>query len=211
MVPHAKLICTTREMFTATDIGNFLACRHLVTLEREAAAGNLKKPFFSDPSPDLLRELGIEHERQHLRRLKEEAGADVAEIPAGISWARAVALTAAALRAGAAVVYQAALQSADGEWGGRADFLIRVDRPSALGFWSYEAVETKLARSTKAPALIQLSLYSELLQSIQGIEPERMHLVLRRPVVRGQWSVVSCGTKADAVTVPDCRRKFRAR
>src|SRR5262249_2825005 len=121
---------------------------------------------------------------------EEAGGVCAAEIPADISWTRAVALTAAALQAGAAVVYQAALQSADGEWGGRADFLIRVDRPSALGFWSYEAVETKLARSTKAPALIQLSLYSELLQSIQGIEPERMHLVLRRPVVRGQWSVV---------------------
>src|SRR5262249_30013486 len=121
---------------------------------------------------------------------EEAGGVCAAEIPADISWTRAVALTAAALQAGAAVVYQAALQSADGEWGGRADFLIRVDRPSALGFWSYEAVETKLARSTRAPALIQLSLYSELLQSIQGIEPERMHLVLRGAVVSGQWSVV---------------------
>jgi uncharacterized protein len=147
-----------------------------MTLEREAAAGNLKRPFFSDPSLDLLMKLGIEHEQQQLRRFKQEPGADVEEIPTGISWARAVAKTADALRAGAPVVYQAALQI--GEWGGRPDFLIRVDRPSALGFWSYEAIETKLARSTKVPALIQLCLYSELLNGIQGLEPENMHLVL---------------------------------
>src|SRR5215471_9394600 len=163
-------------MFTATDIGNFLACRHLMTLEREAAAGNLKRPAFSDPSLDLLMKLGIEHERQYLRRVKAEPGADVVEVPTTISWPRAVHRTIDAMRKGAAIIYQAALQ--DGEWGGRADFLIRVDKPSALGFWSYQPVETKLARSTKAPALIQLCLYSELLRNIQGVEPERMHLVL---------------------------------
>src|SRR5215470_5287118 len=163
-------------MFTATDIANFLACRHLMTLEREAAAGNLKRPVFSDPSLDLLMKLGIEHEQKHLRRLREEPGADVIEIPTTIPWPRAVDKTIDAMRKGAAIIYQAALQ--DGEWGGRADFLIRVDEPSALGFWSYQPVETKLARSTKAPALIQLCLYSELLRNIQGVEPERMHLVL---------------------------------
>jgi uncharacterized protein len=163
-------------MFTATDIANFLACRHLMTLEREAAAGNLRKPVFSDPSLDLLMKLGLEHEQKHLRRLREEPGADVVEIPTTISWGRAVDKTIVAMRKGAALVYQAALQ--DGEWGGRADFLVRVDKPGALGFWSYEPVETKLARSTKAPALIQLCLYSELLRNIQGVEPAKMHLVL---------------------------------
>src|SRR5215469_6541326 len=116
-------------MFTATDIGNFLACRHLSTLEREAAAGNLKRPVFSDPSLDLLMKLGIEHEQKHLRRLREEPSADVNEIPTTIPWPRAVDKTIDAMRKGAANVYQAALQ--DGDWGGRADFLVRVDEPSA--------------------------------------------------------------------------------
>lgn len=49
-------------------------------------------------------------------------------------------------------MYQATFQ--EGEWGGRADFLVRVDQPSDLGSWSYEVVETKLARSTKARAVI---------------------------------------------------------
>ncbi|CAN5633190.1 TM0106 family RecB-like putative nuclease [soil metagenome] len=64
-------------------------------------------------------------------------------------------------------------------WGGRADFLIRVETPSKkLGSWSYEVVETKLAKSTKAGAIIQLCLYSELVEAIQGTVPEKMHVVL---------------------------------
>jgi uncharacterized protein len=39
-------------------------------------------------------------------------------------------------------------------------------------------VETKLARSTKATALVQLCFYSDLLSQIQGVEPQWMHVVL---------------------------------
>ena len=35
-------------------------------------------------------------------------------------------------------------------WRGRTDFLIKVDRPSNLGDWSYEVADTQLAPSTKA-------------------------------------------------------------
>ena len=59
-----------------------------------------------------------------------------------------------------------------------SDFLVRVNTPSALGSWSYEVVETKLARSTKATALVQLCFYSDLLARIQGVEPQWMHVVL---------------------------------
>jgi len=63
-------------------------------------------------------------------------------------------------------------------WYGRADFLRRVERPSELGAFSYEVIETKLARSTKARAIIQLCFYSDLLARIQGVVPEYMHVVL---------------------------------
>jgi predicted RecB family nuclease len=75
-----------------------------------------------------------------------------------------------ALRRGASAIYQAAFQN--GPWHGRPDFLLRVEKPSALGSWSYEVVETKLARSTKAGALIQLCFYSDLLSQVQMIQPD---------------------------------------
>ena len=47
-----------------------------------------------------------------------------------------------------------------------------------LGGWSYEVLDTKLARRAKGEALLQLLLYSDLLTLAQGVEPELMHLAL---------------------------------
>ena len=47
-----------------------------------------------------------------------------------------------------------------------------------LGDWSYEAIDTKLARSVKPYFVLQLCFYSELLAELQGTEPEHMYVVL---------------------------------
>lgn len=163
-------------MFSATDVANFLACHHLLTLDRAQAAGEIKRPFFHDPGVELLRELGARHERAYLRHLVDIQRLEVAEIPTNVSWAEAVALTVDALRRGVDATYQGTFQI--GPWNGRSDFLVRVQKPSILGPWSYEPVETKLARSTKVGALIQLCFYSDLLSQIQEVQPDLMHVVL---------------------------------
>ncbi len=157
-------------MFSASDVANFLACHHLLTLDRADADGKLKKPYFHDPGVELLRELGARHEQAYLRHLAVDQGLDVTNIPTDISWAEGTAQTADALRRGASVIYQATFQN--GPWHGRSDFLIRVAKPSQLGVWSYEPLETKLARSTKAGALVQLCFYADLLSQIQGVQPD---------------------------------------
>ena len=83
--------------------------------------------------------------------------------------------TLAAMRAGADVIVQGAFIH-DG-WGGRTDILKRVEKPSALGAWSYEVIDTKLARRTKGATLLQLCVYSELSSQRQGRVPEYMHVV----------------------------------
>ena len=163
-------------MFSATDIASFLACRHTATLDRAESKDEIVKPFFKDASVDLLRKLGLDHEQRYLRELAEKDGLAVAEIDVNGRWDDAVAETVRALRDGVDAVYQATFL--DAPWGGRSDFLVRVNKPSALGSWSYEVVETKLARSTKATALIQLCFYSDSLARIQGVEPQWMHVVL---------------------------------
>lgn len=160
-------------MFTASNIADFLACHHLTSLDQAEARGEIKKPFFNDPNVDLLRELGLRHEKEYLRQLREVQGLHVAEISAD---ANAADKTLKVLHDGADAVYQAAFQQ--GPWFGRADFLVRVESPSSLGSWSYEVVETKLAWSTKARAVVQLCFYSDLLAVVQGCEPRWMHVVL---------------------------------
>ena len=162
-------------MHSATDLANFLACRHTATLLRAESRGQIKKPFFNSPTVDLLRTLGLEHERRYLASLKHE-GRTVVQIDSDTRWADSVIATNLAMRSGVDAIYQGTF--IEGEWGGRPDFLIRVDAPSALGAWSYEVVETKLARSTKATAVMQLCFYSDLLSRIQKLEPEWMHVVL---------------------------------
>ncbi|HTV54364.1 MAG TPA: TM0106 family RecB-like putative nuclease, partial [Terriglobia bacterium] len=144
-----------------------------MTLDQAAVRGEIKKPFFADPGVDLLRELGLKHEERYLRELQQAQGFQVLEIPSSTD---AAERTIEALRQGVDAVYQAVFRQ--GLWYGRADFLVRVDRPSALGSWSYEVVETKLAWSTKARAVIQLCFYSDLLAVVQGCEPRWMHVVL---------------------------------
>ncbi|HKR60306.1 MAG TPA: TM0106 family RecB-like putative nuclease, partial [Pyrinomonadaceae bacterium] len=167
-------------MFSPTSIADFLACQHLTALNRAEAAEQVKRPYFTDPGLDLLIRLGQAHEQAYLTHLTKQ-GLTIVEIPAVEiptegSRREAAARTVEAIRTGADVIYQATFF--DDQWYGRADFLIRVEKRSELGSFSYESVETKLARSTKARAIIQLCFYSDLLAAIQGVVPDYMHVVL---------------------------------
>jgi predicted RecB family nuclease len=163
------------DMFSATDISSFLACPHTATLKQAESRGEVKKPFRDNPALDLLRKLGEEHEQRHLAKLRQD-GLQIVEIDHNVRWVEGAAETAKAMQVGADVIYQAVFL--DTNWGGRPDFLTKVSSPSALGDWAYEVVETKLARSTKAAALVQLCFYSDMLSLLQGVNPQWVHVVL---------------------------------
>ncbi len=80
------------------------------------------------------------------------------------------------MQSGAPIIFQAALSTPG--WFGRADFLRRVPGPSALGAWSYEVLDTKLAREPRASHVLQLCFYSWLLAGSQGREPTSIGIVL---------------------------------
>lgn len=82
------------------------------------------------------------------------------------------------MRDGTDIIVQAALS--DGTWGGRADVLKRVPKPSVLGNWSYEIVDTKLAQETRGGTVLQLCLYSDLVALLQGMRPDNAHVVAPR-------------------------------
>src|SRR5262249_9410571 len=76
---------------------------------------------------------------------------------------------------GADAIAQGAL--GDRYWFGRPDVLLRIAKPSGQWLWSYEVVDTKLPRQTKAGTILQLSLYSELLGRLQRSDPEFLRVV----------------------------------
>lgn len=162
---------------SATDLAGHLACRHLTTLDRGAVEGLWKPPDWYRPDIAVLRERGFAHERAYLAHL-EERGIAVTRLEDAGDSRTGLERTLAAMFAGDRAIAQATL--ADGRWSGRADVLLRVERPSGLGRWSYEALDTKLARETKGGAILQLCLYSDLLEEMQGLRPELMYVVPHR-------------------------------
>ncbi len=170
-----------RLILSPTDLTGHLACWHLTQLELSAVRGERERPDREDPELDVLTRRGIEHEDEYLQQVKD-SGRSVVEIelardewsPDGLAAAQDRTLDA--MRSGTDVIFQATFF--DGTWMGLADFLERVDRPSDLGEWSYEVVDTKLARRVKPAMLLQLCSYSEQVARLQGSPPEQVHVQL---------------------------------
>ena len=159
---------------SASDLVNHLACRRLTELNHEVAVGLRVAPEHWDPTLDLLWERGLAHEKAYIQHLTD-AGAEVTWIEGAGLEAAAVAATIKAMRVGKEIIAQGAL--VQGRWGGRMDILRRVEVTSSLGGWSYEVIDTKLARETKSGTILQLSLYSDLVGAVQELIPERMYVV----------------------------------
>ena len=122
----------SRQLLLApTDLGNFLGCRHLASLDLAAAHGQLARPVRNDPRMQDLRERGRRHERARLAHLRREGRTIANDDPAGDDSSMGLADTLTAMRDGADVIYQATLEN--DVWSGRADFLVRVESPSNLG------------------------------------------------------------------------------
>ena len=165
---------------SATDLVGFLECDHLVTLELARARGEVAKPFRDDPELELIRRRGFEHEQAYIGALRA-GGREVVEMtqrdPRTPDELRAAeAETLEAMRAGADVIFQGTFFG--GRWRGHPDFLLRrEDRASDLGGWSYDVADTKLAKRVKSAAILQMCVYADQLERLQGIPPETVSVV----------------------------------
>ncbi len=167
-------------VYGASDLNNFLECRRLTELDTLVAAGKLARPApVKNDGAELIARKGDEHERHYLERAQSDDG-DVVSFgrpAAGIAaYEEAAQRTVDAMRAGAKLIYQATFF--DGRFLGHTDFLRRVQKPSDLGDWSYEVIDTKLALSPKPYFIVQLCSYSEHVQRVQGHMPDYGYIVL---------------------------------
>lgn len=158
-----------------TDLSNFLSCQHCSHRDLEAAKGKCDRPVRYGPVIDDLKERGQKHEAaflEHLRNQELKIFDSDSKLKSSQSGFDA---TLSAMKDGYDVIYQPILS--DDIWYGRADFLKKVLKPSSLGSWSYEVIDTKLASETKAGTILQLCVYTYLLEKLQGYRPEFMHVV----------------------------------
>ena len=161
-------------LYSATDLVTYIGCKHASFLDYKALTEELER---SEDSPlvKLLQKKGFEHEGEFLQQLKNE-GLSTVEIPKGLDLESRFNSTIQALQSGADIIFQGAFFAPP--WRGDADFLIKCDTPSGLGDFSYEVVDTKLARTAEPKHIMQLCVYTDLLANLQKIRPLEMHLVL---------------------------------
>ena len=161
--------------FSATDLSNHLACRHLSLLDLQVARGKKQPPDWAAPHVVVIRELGERHETAYLTYLAQRERIAVVNLGDIKDEKRLIEETRKLMDQGVEVIAQGTL--ADGKWFGRPDVLRKVLRRSPKWDWSYEVADTKLSSETKAATILQLSLYSELLEKIQGCLPEWMYVI----------------------------------
>jgi len=155
-------------LLSASDLANHLSCAHLTQLHRKVAEGTLKRPHYNDPSLAVLEQRGRDHEAGYVHSLSETLKViDLKNQP--------FAATIKAMSDGVDVIVQARLE--DKQWMGYADILLKVPGKSRFGDWAYEVQDTKLAQNTRATAILQLCLYTDLLTILQGNVPEKMYVV----------------------------------
>lgn len=148
-------------VYSASDLAAAARCEYALLREFDARLGWGPAVSVEDELLARTATLGDEHEHRELDRLREQFPDGVAVIGrpaytlAGLTAAAAATRRAIADRA--PVVYQAAMF--DGRFVGFADFLVRDGE-------RYRLVDTKLARSPKVTALLQLAAYADALTSM---------------------------------------------
>ena len=164
---------STTVIYSASDLSAAARCEWALMRTLDGRLGRINRVLEREDA--MLRrtaELGDEHELRMLERLRAtRAVVEIARPAYGIDPLLAVEQSESALRAGAEVVYQAAFF--DGRFLGYADFIIRDPTTS-----TYEVYDTKLARTAKVTALLQLAAYSDQLLR-EGIPVgDLVHVVL---------------------------------
>lgn len=160
-------------IYSASDLAAASRCEYALLRAFDAKLGRGPKVSVEDELLARTAKLGDEHEQRHLDELRELTEENVAIIGRprytvdGLTAAAEATMHAVERRA--PVIYQAAMF--DGRFAGFADFLV-------LDSEEYRLRDTKLARSVKVEALLQLAAYADALGSAGVPVAPEVELVL---------------------------------
>ena len=162
-------------ILSASDLVGHLNCAYLTKLELDLGLGKIAQPIEDSTRLEAIRRRGFEHEERYVAHLRDK-GFSIADVGGTSITPETVERTVALMKEGHDIIVQAAFD--DGLWRGKADILRKVDgKPSGLGSYSYEVLDTKLATETKGGTILQLCLYALFVEKIQGLLPEYIYVV----------------------------------
>jgi len=167
---------------SATDLATANACPHITSSTLERLDGKFTIIPFDDPQLDMLKELGNLYERGYLESLIQQgkrvgvihsSGQHQAGHPTGSIVYQSIE---DALNDRPDIIYQAELIKQLSHTlilGGIVDFLELV-HTEQFPDGAYIVVDTKLSNKTKAGSVLQIAMYSELIEHYTGQRPEAM-------------------------------------
>ncbi|MGE2836336.1 TM0106 family RecB-like putative nuclease [Mycobacterium sp. SMC-4] len=164
-----------RVLFSASDLAAAARCEYALLRSFDSRLG--WGPAISGDDELLARtaELGDQHEHRHLEQLRGRGEVTVIGRPpytlAGLT--AAAEQTRQAVDRGAPAIYQAAMF--DGRFVGFADFMVLENGPDGP---RYRLRDTKLARSVKVEALLQMAAYAQTLADADVAVADEVDLVL---------------------------------
>ncbi len=168
------LVTPDGPVFSPGDLVDLLECDHRSVLHLALAARLEGAPKPEEAQNLLVAKHGLAHEQAVLAKLQQQHGAGVILIdqpaPQPDALVKAAEQTRVAIESQAPVIYQAVFY--DGEFYGRADFLIRTKDGQ------YEPHDTKLTRHPKPAAVLQLTTYAAALRDAGYPAGPEMHLIL---------------------------------
>lgn len=170
--PHLRydlsMVEPRRSTIIATHVYRYLQCEHAVF-----------RAFFENPDrkvePHRGLQLIFDQGNRHEDRIVAALGWPEPEYPPG-DWEAGLAATRALMAEGVPGISQGVL--VHGDRVGRPDLLRRIEEPSSLGPWRYEAGDVKSSATPHSEQVLQVAFYADLLQTVQGVIPDSGYLVL---------------------------------
>ena len=166
-----------KNLYSPSMLKSYLSCKYTIFNEVNEKKLNLKKIELS--KNDQLRvEKGNVHEKNYLKELKKKFKKVIDLKNSDLSKDEKVPKTIQAMKEGWEIIYGGYLKR--DKWRGEFDFLI-INRnlKSKFGDYSYEVVDTKNTNKPKPDHIIQLGMYTYMLEGTQGVLPKRFTIVLK--------------------------------
>ena len=166
-----------KNLYSPSMLKSYLSCKYIIFNEVNEKKLNLKKIEIS--KNDQLRiEKGNVHERDYLKELKKKYKKVIDIKTLELSKEEKIQKTIEAMKNGCEVIHGGYLKK--DKWRGEFDFLIKNNNLSSkFGNYSYEVIDTKNSKKTKPDHVIQLGMYTYMLEDTQGVLPKRFTVVLK--------------------------------
>ena len=167
----------SKNLFSPTMLKKYLGCKYIIFNEINEKKLNLKKIELN--INDKLRfEKGNQHEKDYLKELKKKHKKVLDLKKSDLTREEKISKTIQAMKEGWEIIHGGWLKK--DKWTGEFDFLIiNKELKSKFGDYSYEVIDTKYSNKPKPDHIIQLGMYTYMLEHTQGVLPKKFTIVLK--------------------------------